>query len=83
MQKNIGALDKNVRIVLGSVMLVAGLVFQSWWWLIGLAPLITAIIGFCPFYVPIGFNTAGGYGSTGGYYDQSAKPGKLGERISF
>ncbi len=82
MQKNVGTLDKNVRIILGSVMLVAGLIFQSWWWLIGLAPLITGIIGFCPFYVPIGFDTAGGYGSTGGYLDQSVKPAGQGERMS-
>ncbi len=82
MLKNVGTLDRNVRIVLGSVMLVAGLIFQSWWWLLGLAPLITGILGFCPLYVPIGFNTEGGYGSTGGYFDQSAKPGKLGGRLS-
>ncbi len=83
MQKNIGTLDRNVRIVLGAVMLVAALVFQSWWFLTGIIPLITGILGYCPVYIPFGFNTFGGYGSTGGYYDQSAKPAKLGERMSF
>ncbi len=81
MQKNVGILDRNVRIVLGAVMIVAGLVFQGWWWFIGIVPLITGVLGTCPLYVPMGFNTAGGYGSTGGYYDLSVKPGKLGERM--
>ncbi|WP_287373766.1 DUF2892 domain-containing protein [Prosthecochloris sp.] len=81
MQKNIGVLDRNVRIILGSVMLLAGLVFQGWWWLTGLVPLITGIVGFCPLYPLMGFDTAGGYGSTGGYLDPSVKPAKQEKRM--
>ena len=82
MQKNVGVLDKNVRIILGAVMIVSGLLYGDWWWFTGIVPLITGILGFCPVYVPMGFNTAEGYGSSVGYYDQSAKPGKMGERLT-
>ncbi len=83
MEKNIGVLDKSVRIILGIVMLVAGLIFQSWWWLLGLAPLLTGILGYCPLYTLMGFNTGGGYVPDVGYYDQSAKLGKPGDRLSM
>jgi len=56
---NMGKADRTIRGVLGVVVLLAGLVFKSWWGLIGLIPLVTALVGFCPAYVPFKINTGG------------------------
>ncbi len=57
MKANLGGTDRVIRIVLGVVILIAGYVFKSWWGLIGLVPLITGIIGWCPLYIPLGIST--------------------------
>ncbi len=57
MKKNIGSVDKIIRIVLGIVILAYGYVEQSWWGLIGLVPLLTAFMGFCPLYAPFKIST--------------------------
>ncbi|MBI5060282.1 DUF2892 domain-containing protein [candidate division KSB1 bacterium] len=57
MQKNIGSVDRTVRIVAGAVILLVGYLNHSWWGLVGLAPLATAFIGWCPLYAPFGFKT--------------------------
>ncbi len=58
MQANVGNLDKTVRIVLGLVLI--SLVFigpQTPWGWIGIIPLATALIGWCPLYKVIGVST--------------------------
>ncbi len=57
MKKNVGDMDKKVRIILGAVIIILGLYFQSWWGLIGLVPLATAFMGVCPAYMPFGIST--------------------------
>lgn len=57
MKPNIGSLDRILRIVVGLALLGAGWYFQSWWGLIGFLPLLTAVIRFCPAYVPFGLST--------------------------
>lgn len=57
MQKNVGKTDKTARIIAGLAIIVLGLVFQSWWGLIGLIPLATAAMGWCPAYLPLGIST--------------------------
>jgi hypothetical protein len=55
---NEGLMDRVIRIVIGLGIL--SLVFvgpQTAWGWIGLVPLITGIVGFCPLYKLIGFNT--------------------------
>lgn len=58
MKKNVGGLDKWIRIVIGLVLL--SLVFfgpkSAWGWL-GLIPLLTAFVGFCPLYLPFKIST--------------------------
>ena len=46
-----------VRILLGIVIVIVGLYFKSWWGLVGLIPVITGIIGWCPLYVPFKIST--------------------------
>jgi predicted RND superfamily exporter protein len=57
MQYNVGKADKVVRIIIGVVIIALGLYFKSWWGAIGLVPLLTALIGWCPVYVPFGIKT--------------------------
>lgn len=56
--KNVGSVDKVIRIILGLVLLA--LVFvgpQTPWGWIGIIPLATGLIGFCPLYSVFGINT--------------------------
>ena len=57
MVKNVGQVDRALRIVAGIVIIVAGVVFRGWWGVIGLLLLITALIRYCPAYVPFGITT--------------------------
>lgn len=63
MCKNIGNLDKTVRIIIGIVIIVAGFYYESWWGLIGLIPLFTALSGHCPCYKACKMNTCGSSGN--------------------
>lgn len=57
MKKNMGNADRIIRIVLAVIIGAAGIYFQSWWGLVGLIPLLTAFIGWCPLYAPFGLST--------------------------
>lgn len=57
MKTNIGTADRVVRAIVGIVIIGWGIRDQSWWGLIGLLPLLTAVVRFCPAYVPWGFST--------------------------
>ena len=58
MKPNVGSIDRVIRIVLGLGLI--SLVFvgpQTPWGWIGIVPLATALIGWCPAYVPFGIKT--------------------------
>lgn len=60
MQKNMGTLDRALRLIVGLGLL--SLVFvgpQTPWGWIGLVPVLTALVGFCPAYLPFGIRTCG------------------------
>ncbi len=58
MKTNVGATDKLIRIVLGIVLIVLGVINTAWLLvIIGLIPLITGLIGYCPLYTLLGINT--------------------------
>jgi hypothetical protein len=57
MKKNVGSADKTVRIVLGLAIIIVGVAMRSWWGIIGVLPLVTAFISWCPAYLPFGFST--------------------------
>lgn len=57
MKKNVGRNDKIVRIVLGLVIGALGFYYKSWWGLVGIVPLGTAFINFCPLYLPFKIST--------------------------
>lgn len=58
MKKNVGGIDRLVRITAGLAIGVAGIYFQSWWGLIGLIPLLTGLFSYCPLYVPFKISSA-------------------------
>lgn len=57
MKKNMGKADSWIRIILGLLIIAAGIYFKSWWGLIGIIPLATALISTCPLYLPFGIST--------------------------
>lgn len=59
MKCNVGKTDRILRIILGVVVIGTGLYFNSWWGVIGLLIIATAVIGWCPAYVPFGISTCG------------------------
>lgn len=54
---NVGKYDRHLRIVLGILILGAGFYYKSYWGLIGLVPLATAYMSWCPAYLPFRFST--------------------------
>lgn len=58
MQANVGGIDRILRIVIGLALIgmTLGGVIGAWGW-IGLVPLATAAMGFCPLYTVLGFST--------------------------
>lgn len=58
MKMNEGSLDRALRVVVGLGLL--SLVFigpQTPWGWVGLVPLVTGAVGFCPLYKVFGFDT--------------------------
>jgi len=58
MKRNIGPIDRTVRFLAGGVLIGFGLYEQSGWALMGILPILAAIVGFCPPYALLGINTA-------------------------
>ncbi|MCI0516178.1 DUF2892 domain-containing protein [candidate division KSB1 bacterium] len=57
MQKNVGKTDQLIRLIVGGVIIILGLVYQNWWGLIGLIPVVTGILSYCPLYTLLGIST--------------------------
>jgi len=57
MKKNVGCADKIFRLVAGVAMLGAGYYYHSWWGLVGIVPILTAVFRFCPAYTLFGMKT--------------------------
>ncbi len=58
MTKNVGGIDRVLRIVLGLVLIaLAATGTVGLWGYIGVAPLLTGLMGWCPPYAIFGWNT--------------------------
>ena len=60
MTKNVGSVDRVIRIIVGLALLSLLFILEGnarWWGLIGLGPIMTAAIGYCPPYAWLGINT--------------------------
>ncbi|MBL8909891.1 MAG: DUF2892 domain-containing protein [Archangium sp.] len=54
---NIGPVDRGLRVVAGVGLTSLALSGQTPWGWLGLIPLITALVGFCPLYRLLGLST--------------------------
>ncbi len=60
MTQNIGIIDRVVRILAGIALLVWGFVLSepvNYWGAVGIVPLFTALVSWCPAYTLIGLST--------------------------
>lgn len=58
MTTNVGTIDRGLRVIVGLALI--SLVFigpQTPWGWIGVVPLLTALVGYCPAYSLLGMNT--------------------------
>lgn len=57
MKMNVGSIDRTLRLVAGIGISIGGVIFESYWGLIGVALFATAVFRFCPLYPLLGINT--------------------------
>jgi hypothetical protein len=55
--RNIGTVDRVIRLVAGVAIGLLGLAYGSWLGLIGLVLVLTAGVAICPIYLPFGLST--------------------------
>lgn len=68
MQRNVGGIDKAIRILIGLALLAFALFTSGpyhWAGLIGVVPILTAAIGWCPLYTVLGIRTCPTEGAKG------------------
>jgi hypothetical protein len=58
MKCNVGPIDRLIRIIAGLIIAIIGVVFESWWGLVGIIFLATGLFKFCLFYIPFNISTA-------------------------
>ena len=58
MTKNVGGIDRMLRAVIGLVLIaLAATSTVGWWGYLGVIPLATSAMGWCPPYALFGWNT--------------------------
>jgi len=58
MTRNEGSIDRVIRVALGLGLLSLIVIGpQSWFGLVGIVPLLTGIVGYCPLYGLLGLRT--------------------------
>jgi hypothetical protein len=57
MTRNMGKLDRVLRILVGLALLSHVYIVPTNWGWLGLIPIVTAFAGFCPIYRVLGLNT--------------------------
>ena len=57
MKTNVGGIDRVVRVVVGVALVGWALTGGPVWAWIGVVPILTAALGWCPLYLPFGLST--------------------------
>jgi hypothetical protein len=57
MKKNVGSIDKILRLIIGLAIIAVGFYYESWWGAVGLILIFTALTGSCALYILCGVNT--------------------------
>jgi type IV secretory pathway TrbD component len=58
MKCNVGPVDRLIRIILGLIIAIVGVVFNSWWGLLGIPLIATGLFRCCLLYMPFNISTA-------------------------
>ena len=65
MLTNESSIDRGLRVVLGIVVLSLVVIGpKTSWGLLGLVPLLTGLVGFCPLYRLLGISTCSAHGGS-------------------
>ena len=59
MPKNASDMDRFLRVGFGLALLSLTVIGSTWWGLVGLLPLVTGLVGYCPAYRLLGLSTCG------------------------
>jgi hypothetical protein len=54
---NVGKTEQIIRIGIGIGIILVGLYYRSWWGIIGIIPIITGSIRYCPISAILGVST--------------------------
>lgn len=57
MKINVGGIDRTLRIVLGAALILWAVLGGPVWAWVGIVPLATGLIRFCPLYTILGMST--------------------------
>lgn len=57
MKCNVGKTEQIIRIAIGVSIVFLGIYFRNWWGIIGIAPIITGLIRYCPISDLFGIST--------------------------
>lgn len=57
MKENVGSMDQYIRYAAGLAILSAGVAYESMWGLLGIVPIMTALLAWCPPYALLGLMT--------------------------
>jgi len=58
MTKNVGGIDKILRVIVGLALIAYGVLNENFLIAgVGIIPIFTAVIGWCPLYCPLGIKT--------------------------
>ncbi len=50
MKKNVGSVDRVIRVILGLALIVFAVITKNWWGFIGIVLILTAMMSYCPVY---------------------------------
>lgn len=57
MKSNVGTIDRLLRIIVGLVIALLGVVFDNWWGLVGIVFIATGLLKICPIYLLLKIST--------------------------
>jgi hypothetical protein len=58
MKRNMGAVDRSIRALVGLALIIIGVLTGLWWlYIIAAIMLITSAVGICPLYLPLKIRT--------------------------
>ena len=57
MKCNVGSIDRIFRIIIGLVIAVVGVIYSSYWGVVGIVLMATGVFGYCALYSVLNIST--------------------------